>query len=219
MIREFVDAGVLGSRETLQVLQRVVQFVLISMVDDSSAGDRAVCALPDEMGARLPCVRLGDLHKRAHVPVMMSAQPNIAHGKQRDDRRTARPPLARGRKTQPLPSLVPWILARPERCGVRAAPSRPFVAAHVRSVAPREARLGVPHAAAPLRTEPRLLGSVVLHVKSAATDLATQSDHAGTIGVAADIFTAIARERLEAESVGLSLRDARAGQLPLLGGI
>lgn len=32
-------------------------------------------------------------------------------------------------------------------------------------------------------------------------------------------YAAIARERLEAESRGLTLRDARAGQLPLLGGV
>ena len=31
-------------------------------------------------------------------------------------------------------------------------------------------------------------------------------------------YAAVARERLEAESQGLSLRDARAGQLPMFGG-
>jgi DNA modification methylase len=40
------------------------------------------------------------------------------------------------------------------------------------------------------------------------------------IGIEKDAkFAAVARERLEAESKGLTLRDARAGQLPLLGGI
>ena len=39
------------------------------------------------------------------------------------------------------------------------------------------------------------------------------------IGIEKDAtYAAVARERLEAESKGLSLRDARAGQLPMFGG-
>ena len=39
------------------------------------------------------------------------------------------------------------------------------------------------------------------------------------IGIEKDAtYAAVARERLEAESKGLTLRDARAGQLPMFGG-
>lgn len=54
---------------------------------------------------------------------------------------------------------------------------------------------------------------------SGTTDVACLRLGRRFIGIERDAkYAAVARERLEAESHGLSLRDARAGQLPLLGG-